>query len=299
MNFDAMTIRRRVIKIDEEKCDGCGECIPNCPEGALAIVNGKAKLVNEPNCDGLGACIGHCPRGAITVEEKEAPPYNEIAVLKEVIRRGDTALRAHLEHLKEHNQTEYLKQATEYLKSVDLLKSSTISITTNHSGCPGSMSMSFLPSKNSPAKSNNTETITNSFEEGINHRSCLNHWPIQLHLINPLAAHYKNSDLTLAADCAPFAFADFHRRFLHGKTLAIGCPKLDSNQEIYLDKLIQLIDKALINTITVVIMQVPCCFGLVRLAQNAVSKSSRRVPIKLVVVGLQGDILKQEWLPSQ
>ncbi|MGC8743857.1 MAG: ATP-binding protein [Verrucomicrobiia bacterium] len=291
MNLISKTIRRRVIKIDEEKCDGCGECIPNCPEGAIAIVNGKAKLVNEPNCDGLGACIGHCPRGAITVEERDAPVYDEIAVLKEVIKRGETAVRAHLEHLKQHNELEHLRVATDYLKSVNYYPSNIASKTTVRSGCPGSMSMSFLPKNRvaEPDKSATLEDLTSGNE--IN-PSKLTHWPIQLHLINSLSPHYQESDLLLAADCVPFAFADFHKRFLSGKTLAIACPKLDTNQDVYLDKLVRLIDDARIKSITVVIMQVPCCFGLFRLAQKAVSKATRPVAIELVVVSLQGKILK-------
>lgn len=284
------TARRRIIKIDEEKCDGCGECVPNCPESALAIVNGKAKLVNEPNCDGLGACIGHCPRGAITIEEREAAPYDEISVLREVVKQGESALRLHLEHLKERGETEYLNQAIEFLKRANKTETRAQSFSAP-AGCPGTMSMSFLHLNREINLNQQKDEPKNNAQQ-----SRLTHWPIQLHLINPNAPHYVKSDLLLSADCAPFAFADFHARFLSGKTLAIACPKLDANQEIYLEKLKTLIDSAEINTITVMIMQVPCCFGLVRLAQNAVSKANRRVPIKRVVVGLQGNILKEEWL---
>lgn len=285
-------VKRKIIKIDEEKCDGCGECVPNCPEGAIQIINGKAKLVNEPNCDGLGACIGHCPRGAITIEERETVPYDEVQVVKEILRSGDnSALIKHIEHLKEHNEHGYLKQAREYLREIGhpladkcVVEERMLSL----GGCPGLKSVSFEPL---PAIN-----IKSDVKENRSTQSCLRHWPVQLHLINPAAAHYKRSNLLVAADCVPFAMDGFHQKYLDGKSLVIACPKLDHGQEIYLQKLKRLIDEAEIDTITVIIMEVPCCFGLMRLVQQARAQSNRHVPIKLVVVSIRGEVIKEEWM---
>lgn len=289
-------VLRKIIKIDEEKCDGCGECIPGCPEGALQIINGKARLVSEPSCDGFGACIGRCPQGAITVEEREAMPYDERAVIDRLISAGRDVVLAHIKHLKEHNETGYLNQAYEYLKERGFnfdegiekpIDKKPLKTSIGIVGCPGSMPVSFSPL---------AETRLKSPIDSGEQTSELKHWPVQLHLINPLAAFYRNSDLLLAADCVPFAYPDFHSKFLSGRTLAIGCPKLDHNQEIYLEKIKKLILESQINSITVIIMQVPCCSGLLRLAQNAIAQSTRKVPLRLVVVGIQGKILKDDQI---
>jgi hypothetical protein len=151
----------------------------------------------------------------------------------------------------------------------------------HHHSCPGSQNLSF----------NRTKT-----EASEQVPSELTHWPIQMHLISPMATHYQGADLILAADCVAFAMGSFHNRYLSGKTLAIACPKLDEGREIYLEKLKLLIDKAQINTLTVMVMQVPCCSGLLYLAQEAVGATKRRVPIKQIVVSLQGDVLQEAWL---
>jgi ferredoxin len=280
-------MKRKIIQIDEEKCTGCGDCIPNCPEGAIQIIDEKARLISDLFCDGLGACIGHCPEGAITVEEREAEPYDEVKVMANVVRAGTNTIKAHLAHLKEHGQNEFYAQAVDYLKTHDVELPNKEERTMTHahaSGCPGSKALAFNKEQTA------TETMAGS------RPSQLSHWPIQMHLISPQAPFFQGTDLLLAADCVAFSLGDFHKDHLKGKTLAIACPKLDENQEIYLEKLKALVDQAKINTITVMIMQVPCCCGLLQLAQRAVEEASRKVPVKALVVGLQGDILSEGWV---
>ena len=280
-------MKRSIIKIDEEKCTGCGLCIPNCPEGAIQIIDGKARLISDLFCDGLGACIGHCPEGAISVEEREAEPYDERRVMENIVKAGPNTIKAHLDHLGEHGQDEFLKQAIDYLKekNIEVPEEKEEKMSMQHfSGCPGSNSMSFT----------REETAVEPLEG--KRPSQLTHWPIQMHLISPNAPHYQGTDLVLAADCVAYSLGDFHRDYLKDKTLAIACPKLDEGQEIYLEKLKALIDVARINTLTVMIMQVPCCSGLLRLAQKAAEEATRKIPIKSVVVSLQGGILKEEWV---
>lgn len=282
-------MKRGIIKIDEKTCTGCGDCIPNCPEGAIQIIDGKARLVSDLFCDGLGACLGHCPVGAITIEEREAEPYDERRVMLNIIKQGPNTIKAHLEHLRDHQQTEYLQEAVAVLKEQGVPNpldgAHPGRAGHGHSGCPGSREMTF----GAPA------AISGTGESGAR-PSQLTHWPLQLHLISPAAPHYRGSDLLLAADCTAFTLGDFHKDYLKGKTLAIACPKLDEGQEVYVDKIKALIDEARINTLTVMIMQVPCCGGLLRLAQTAVQQAARRVPLKCIVVGLQGAILKEEWV---
>lgn len=279
-------MKRSIITIDEGKCNGCELCVPNCPEGAIQIIDGKARLVSDLFCDGLGACLGHCPEGAITVEEREAEPYDERRVMANVVTYGANTIKAHLAHLKDHGQREYYQQALDYLKDhhIDVCLEEEKSMHTHQGGCPGSRAMSF----------NNIEAATEVLEG--KRPSQLSHWPIQMHLLSPHSPHFKGADLLLAADCTAFSLGDFHRDYLKGKALAIACPKLDEGQEIYLEKLKTLIDQAQINTLNVMIMQVPCCNGLVRLAQKAVEAASRKIPIKVTVVGIQGEVLKEEWV---
>ncbi len=287
-------MKRNIIKIDQDKCTGCGDCIPNCPEGAIQLIDGKARLISDLFCDGLGACLGHCPVGAITIEEREAQPYDEKRVMLNIIKQGPNTIKAHLEHLRDHQQFEYLQDALAVLQEQGIqnpLHAGTAGAAVGHAvhghgggGCPGSRQMAFA-AKPAPAG-----------DEGGARASQLTHWPVQLHLISPQAPHYQGSDLLLAADCTAFAMGDFHRDFLKGKTLAIACPKLDDGQEIYVEKIKALIDEAKINTLTVMIMQVPCCGGLLRMAQAAARQAARKVPVKCIVVGLQGNILKEEWV---
>jgi NAD-dependent dihydropyrimidine dehydrogenase PreA subunit len=286
---------REIVKIDQAKCDGCGLCIPNCHEGALQIIDGKACLVSDLLCDGLGACIGHCPVGAISIEKREAEAYDEITVIKEMIQLGKNVVIAHLQHLKEHGELDYLRQGANYLKEnastlsfdyKDVISqvhnSSNENSRCNSDGCPGSATQSFAPKLATSAIS-------------LAGDSALTHWPIQLHLINPNASHFNNADLLLAADCSAFSLGNFHN-ILKGKVLAIACPKLDSNQEIYINKLINMIDNSKLNTVTILTMEVPCCGGLINMVKNACTNANRKIPIKSIIVSIKGDIISDEWI---
>lgn len=300
-------MKRDILKIDEEKCTGCGLCVPNCHEGALQIIDGKARLVSELMCDGLGACIGHCPEGAIAIETREAEPYNEIKVIELMSVKGKNTVTAHLKHLKDHGESEFLREAVGYLREhKDKLifnlqevleevhnhgKSAAVSHNDAHhhgssgGGCPGSRSV-VLSKPGSPATGDN----------GGEQPSELRQWPVQMHLLNPNAPYLRNSDLLIAADCVAFAMGNFHNGYLKGKSLAIACPKLDHSTEIYVEKLRTMIDVARVNTITVMMMEVPCCGGLLQMVMSALSAASRRVPVKKLIVGLTGEILADEWV---
>ena len=260
-------MRRQIIKIDEAKCNGCGLCVPQCAEGAIAIVNGKAKLVRDSYCDGLGACLGHCPEAAITIEEREADGFDEARVAQLRSSKHWPPLgRAPLLRLVE-------KPAPEDCDS---------------GGCPGSRAMAL----GSPPTQEDARA-----EREL--PSQLRQWPIQMHLVSPLAPQFREQHVVLAADCAAYAYADFHRRFISGHALAIACPKLDEGQDLYVEKLAALIDQATIASLTVVIMEVPCCMGLLRLAQEAVVLAKRKLPIHTVTIGVRGDIVKESvWAPA-
>ncbi len=273
---------RKIVRIDEEKCDGCGECVPNCHEGALQIIDDKARLISDLFCDGLGACIGHCPQGAIIIEEREAEPYDETKVMEYIVKGGRNVIIAHLKHLLEHNETVYYNEAVQYLNDNGIenpLNGNTLQ-PQQFSGCPGSKAMTF-------------EKKELKIDESGKRQSHLTQWPIQLHLVSPFAQYYKNSDLLLAADCVGFAYADFHKDFLKEKSIAIACPKLDTNKQVYLDKLTAMINESNIKSITVLIMQVPCCGGLLKLAQLANNSANREVPIISVIIGVNGEILEE------
>ena len=201
--------KRKIIKIDEEKCNGCGLCMPNCPEGAIQIIDNKARLVSDLFCDGLGACIGYCPQGAITIEERDAQEYDE----KEVIVQSPCV-------------------------------------------CPGATQLS--------------------------------HWPVQLMLVPAFAPYLDGADLLIAADCVPFAYPDFHRELLKGKTLIVGCPKLD-DLELYREKLGQIFRSNEIKSITYAHMEVPCCFGLLPIIQEAIAQSGKKIPFQDVTITIRGE----------
>ena len=281
--------KRKIININQELCNGCGNCIPNCPEGAIQLIDGKARLISDMFCDGLGACLGECPLGAITIEEREAEVYNEKAVMKNVVKQGANTIKAHLLHLLDHGEKEYYNQAIDFLNenNIDIpdIEDKTKYNPKSACGCPGSEIKDFSD-KNS----------VNKYSDDDNRPSELKQWPIQLHLISPNAPYYRNNDVVLIADCAGYAIGDFHKDYMKDKAIAIACPKLDSGLDIYVDKIAKMIDEAKINTLTVIIMEVPCCGGLVGIAQKALSMSSRKIPIKLIKAGSQGNILEERWL---
>jgi len=271
-------VNRKIIKIDEEKCNGCGKCIPNCPEGALQIIDGKARLISDLFCDGLGACIGHCPEGAITIEEREAKPYDEKKVMENIVKAGKNTIIAHLKHLKDHGETKFLNQAIEVLKQKGIeipdLEEDKMEIPC---GCPGAAIREVNTEANA---ANNTGQA-----------SALRQWPVQLTLLPPQAPFFKNSDLLVSADCVPFANPNFHSKLLNGKSLVIGCPKLD-DIEAYKEKIKSIIETNNINTITVAIMEVPCCQGLYNAVEQALDESGKRITLKKVIVGIDGNVLR-------
>ena len=300
---------REVVKIDEDVCDGCGQCIPTCHEGALQMIDGKARLISDLMCDGLGACLGHCPQGAIEIEKREAEPYNESKVMEIMVEKGENTVVAHLQHLKEHNETEFLKEGVAYLKahesslSFDLQKvlsrvhNATVEEEQLACGCAGSEARSFAPRS---AAVGGAAPAAGAFAMAggaqAEQASELRQWPVQMHLINPAASYFQECDLVLAADCVAFSLGNFHSKWLKGKNLAIACPKLDSGLEEYVSKIRALIDEAKINTLTVMMMQVPCCGGLLQMVRVAAGQATRKVPIKSVIVGVEGEILKEDWI---
>lgn len=259
-----MTVRE-MVEIDEELCDGCGDCVPTCAEGAIQIIEGKARLVSDVLCDGLGACLGHCPQGAITVTRREAEAYDEDAVARHLasVKRGT------------------LKDPGEAGQTLPMVAEQTPMPL-----CPGSRSVTWSePPTHGPSTKGQDDAP-----------SSLRQWPIQLHLLPPTAPFLKEARVLLAADCVAFAVGGFHRRFLDGRALAIACPKLDSQQDIYVDKLTAMIDTAGIRELSVMVMEVPCCSGLVRLAQEATARARRSIPVQVMVVGVRGDLLVEREL---
>ncbi len=297
-------MKRNIITIDEELCDGCGLCAGGCPEGALKLVDGKARLVGDLLCDGLGACIGTCPRGAITVEHREAEPYDERKVMEDnIVPKGAATIKAHLDHLRDHGEDGYLKTALTVLEERKIeppagygsVPAAGAQAPRGHevpAGCPGMKAFSFKAAGAVPAPAAAHAAPASAGPQP----SELKQWPIQLHLINPRNPQFRGSNLLLAADCAAFSVGDFHSRFLKNKTLAIACPKLDDGLDRYTDKLAVMIDEAMIDTLTVLRMHVPCCGGLVKIAQDARAKASRNIPIKSITVDPEGNILQEVWL---
>ncbi len=298
--FEEEPMVREIIHIDEEKCNGCGLCIPNCPEGAIQLIDGKAKVISDLFCDGLGACIGHCPEGAIAIEKREAEPYDERKVMENIVKGGAGVIDAHLKHLEEHGEYGYLSQAKTLLKERGIPVPEAVTaaahstggreeVAESHSmenlgGCPGARAQNF-----SSTTAEKAVIDAGDFSE-------LTHWPVQLHLAPVMAPHFEGKDILLSADCVAYSMGNFHRKFLKDRMLAIACPKLDSEQDIYRDKITALIDHAKINTLTVMTMEVPCCRGLLMLAQEAAAAASRKVPLKSIVVSVKGQVLQEEWL---
>jgi ferredoxin len=244
-----MKIKRKIIQIDEEKCTGCGNCIIGCAEGALAIVDGKAKVISDNLCDGLGACLGECPEDALKIVEREADAFDEEAVE---------------EHLQKQEQTAASKEKTMAC------------------GCSSAQIQSF-----SPCAQANQPTHAPASDA-----SALSHWPVQIRLVPPNAPFLKGADLLVAADCVPVAFPSFHQTLLQGKTVMLGCPKFD-DAPAYLEKFSAIFKTAGIKSITVVIMEVPCCAGLPRIVEKALQESGAKIPYNQVVVSTRGKIIEE------
>ena len=273
--------KRKIIKIDEGKCNGCGLCIPNCPEGAIQIIDSKARLVSDLFCDGLGACIGYCSEGAIIIEEREAQGYDERKVMENIVKQGRNVIKAHLEHLKRHNATEYLKEATTYLKGKGIeisIDEESPTTTHKHSLCPGSKVID-LRGEPDPVEGKN------SYAKAA---SQLKNWPVQISLVPPSAPYLENADILIAADCLPFAYADFHQELLAGKILLVGCPKLDDTG-LYQEKLNQILKNNKIKSITYAHMEVPCCFGLTGIIKSAIQGVAAEIPFEEVVISIKGE----------
>ena len=318
-------MKRKIITIDEEKCTGCGECIPDCPEGALQLIEGKARLVSDLFCDGLGACMGTCPEGAITVIEREAAAYDEQAVMENVVPQGTAVITAHLEHLLGHGEQGLYNQAIDYLDKnripipehrvpipkhqvsgtghrvpisqhqvpgiEDQGSLSAHQIIEDHpdhapcdhrsfAGCPGSAARSMTRPHHGGDQVQSGATA-----------SALRQWPVQLKLLNPQASYFDNADLLIAADCVPFAYADFHRDFLRDKIVIIFCPKLDTDIDGYIVKLAEILTHHTIKSITVLHMEVPCCSGVTSIVNQALGRSGKSIPVKEVTVTIDGRIV--------
>jgi len=261
-------MKRQIIHIDGDKCTGCGLCVPDCPEGAIQMINGKARLISDLYCDGLGACIGTCPESAITIEEREASPYNEALVMENIIKHGPDTIKAHLKHLKDHNETVYLNEALKILEEKGTKVDKPEPVFQAHTGCPGSMNR-VLNKSPEPRASQKADF------------SRLAQWPVKLKLLSPYAPVFTNRkvDLLISADCAPYACGNFHDEFLDGKAMVTFCPKLDPYIDEYREKLGIILKEQDINSVTIARMEVPCCSGVTALVREAVSKSGKNIRV--------------------
>jgi Fe-S-cluster-containing hydrogenase component 2 len=247
---------RQIIEIDDERCDGCGLCVPACAEGALQIVDGKARLVADKYCDGLGACLGDCPNDAIKMIEREADEFDEEAV------------------------EEFLESQAQEEKPVE---------PTLPRACPSAQMQSFI-----------SQLTGDHGKESLSRPatgSALSHWPVQISLVPPTAPFLKGADLLIAADCTPFAYPNFHQKFLKGRTVMVGCPKFDEVQS-YIQKFTQIFQEADIKSIRVVVIEVPCCEGLAMIVQKALKLAGKTIPTEQVVISTRGEILKKEKLAA-
>lgn len=249
-----MKVKRKIIRIDEEECDGCGSCVPACAEGAIQIVDGKAKLTAEKYCDGLGACLGECPRDALKIIECEVDEFDQAAVDKHMRSR----------------ETAQISEAPAMA-----------------CGCPSTLIQSFAtPQSCKEANKPIVQTDSTSY---------LSHWPVQIRLVPPTAPFLKEADLLIAADCTPVAYPQFHKDFLKEKVVLVGCPKFD-DAEIYTQKFAQIFREADIRSITVLVMEVPCCQGLPVIILKAMNLAEKRIPLEKIVIARNGEILKREIL---
>jgi ferredoxin len=266
---------RKIVSIDESKCDGCGLCIPNCAEGALAIIDGKARLIKDLYCDGLGACLGHCPQDAITIIERDADEFDEKAVEELLSSQGKKLEHSHTAQgggcpgsaVKQFENKEVHAHAHAHAEG----------------GCPGSR-MRMIQRK---------EVEVSDSEVKLT--SKLRQWPVQLSLVPAAAPYLKGADLLVTADCVPFAYANYHNDFLKGKAVVVGCPKLD-DAAYYAEKLSDIIRLNDLESITVLRMEVPCCGGIAQAAKMGRDRSGVNIPVKVVTISLEGEVLKREYI---
>jgi ferredoxin len=243
-------VTRKIIEIDEERCDGCGLCVPSCAEGAIQVIDGKARLIADKFCDGLGACLGECPQDALQVIEREADEFDEEAVEQ---------------HLKAAEQTE---PATEESMAC---------------GCPSSQVRSFEAEKACPMSA---PTVAAGPGE-----SALSHWPIQIRLVPPTAPFLKGADLLVLADCVGVAYPGLHGDLMAGKAVMMGCPKLDDG-EAYIEKFAEVFKTANPRSITIAMMEVPCCSGLANIVKEALKASGASIPLEEVIYSVRGERLE-------
>ncbi len=278
---------RKIIKINEDLCDGCGLCIPACHEGALQIIDGKCRLVSDLFCDGLGACIGDCPKGALEVVEAEAEAYDEVAVIKDILNKPPSVLQAHLNHLYDHGAKEYLSQAIQYLDSIGMyVKIDNANKSSNDkpiAKCPSSTMLELKQFKQEKTKTKSNQSM-------------LEHWPVQLHLVNPNSPFLKDKELVILATCVPLAYADTHYEYLKNKAVVIACPKLDYTDP-YMKKIEDIIKTANIKKAYIVRMEVPCCSGLVRMSMQAsVSANILDFELEEHIISTDGDRISQKTI---
>lgn len=276
-------MKRDMIHIDEEKCDGCGACIPNCPEGAIQIIDGKARLVGEALCDGLGACVGHCPQGAMTVEKREAEAYDERKVIANIVKQGINVVAAHLRHLDDHGLTSYLREGLAYLEEEGIeipdYKRPPRGAGISPCSCEG-----WKPPAREDAGAAGAPTGSL--------RSELKQWPVQLKLLPTGAPCFRAADLLISADCVPFAHGGFHSDLLKDKAVIMFCPKLDQGIDDYIEKLARIFAENDIKSITIAIMEVPCCFGTERVVEQALKMSGKNIPVETKAISVQGEVLE-------
>ena len=268
--------KREIIIIDENLCNGCGQCIPNCHEGALKIIDGKARLISDLFCDGLGACIGHCPEDAISIEVREAVPYDEKVVMKTIVEKGPNTIKEHLQHLRDHKAIDLVNLGIEYLEE-------------NNIAVPDGFSKEEAPVCASCADDVKIiEPI--SFSAPTQRRPTrLGTWPVQIHLVPASAPFLNGADIVVAADCVPFAYPEFHEDFLKDKVALVGCPKLDDTQA-YLEKLTAIFQQNDVKSVTSLHMEVPCCFGLTKLIQNSIQAAGKSINVKDITITTKGEI---------
>jgi NAD-dependent dihydropyrimidine dehydrogenase PreA subunit len=257
------TVTRKIVEIDEELCDGCGQFIPSCAEGAIELVDGTARIIEDKLCDGLGACLGECPVGAMKIIEREADEFDEEAVHQ---------------HLAEQE-----KAAKEETMACGCPSGSMQGFGAA-GGCPSAGLQSFAETGVQPAAG-----VPAAADEA---ESALSHWPVQIMLVPAQAPFLKGADLLVAADCVPIAYPSFHKDFLQGKAVVMGCPKLDDAQH-YIDKFAEICKYSGVNSITIPIIEVPCCSGLPVIVKKGMEKAGVKIPIEEIVISTRGKILKR------